>query len=266
MILEIDAGNSRIKWRVIDHHQVSVIASNATNTQALAEAEAGFTMLDKVFSSLSSNPANTLTRARVSSVRGGGFDAMLSDWLREKWHLEAEFAGVERHCGGVTNSYADITTMGVDRWLVMLAAYKRAQGACCILDCGSAATYDWLDAEGFHQGGYIVPGLYLMQESLSRKTPALKISFEQWTSPVPGRSTQAAITSGLVAMLTGFADRCYLESKTREGEEAKEIPNRENNPQWFLTGGDAELLSKHLRWPHLVEKDLVLEGLAIALP
>ncbi len=266
MILEIDAGNSRIKWRVIDAHQQAVIAGNATNTRLLAEADAGFPMLDKVFSSLRSQPGNSLTRARVSSVRGAGFQDMLSDWLREKWHLEAEFAVVEDCCGGVTNSYTDITSMGVDRWLAMLAAYKRAQEACCILDCGSAATFDWLDADGLHQGGYIVPGLYLMQESLARKTPALKISFEQWTSPVPGNSTQAAITSGIVAMLTGFADRCYLESKTGADEKAGKIPDKENNPQWFLTGGDAELLSKHLRWPHVVEKDLVLEGLAIALP
>lgn len=70
MILEIDAGNSRIKWRVIDAHQQAVIAGNATNTRVLAEADAGFPMLDKVFSSLRSQLGNNLTRARVSSVRG----------------------------------------------------------------------------------------------------------------------------------------------------------------------------------------------------
>ncbi len=266
MILEIDAGNSRIKWRVIDDHQDPVIAGISSDTLAFAETDAGFEMLDKVFSSLSSKSEDPLTRARVSSVRGAVFDAMLSDWLLEKWQLEAEFAVVERHCGGVTNSYTDITTMGVDRWLAMLAAYKKTQGACCILDCGSAATYDWLDAEGIHQGGYIVPGLYLMQESLAKKTPALKISFEQWTPPVPGKSTREAITSGIVAMLTGFAERCYLESKNSKGEEAGEITDGKNNPRWFLTGGDADLLSEFLYWPHLVEKELVLEGLAIALP
>ncbi len=266
MILEVDAGNSRIKWRLIDDHHETVIADTALNSPVSTEVNADFSALDKVFSALGSQPGNEVTRARISSVRGGGFDAMLSSWLRHKWHLEAEFALVESHCGGVTNSYTDITTMGVDRWLAMLAAYKTTQGACCILDCGSAATCDWLDAEGIHQGGFIVPGLYLMQESLAQKTPALKISFEQWTSPMPGKSTQAAITSGIVAMLAGFADRCYRESSNAEGDSDMDDSAAENTPQWFLTGGDAEFLSKHLSWPHLIEKNLVLDGLAIALP
>ncbi len=264
MILEVDAGNSRIKWRVIDAHQETVIADTVLNSPALPAVEAGSSALDKVFSALGSQFGDELTRARVSSVRGAGFDTALSSWLRDKWHLEAEFALVESHCGGVTNSYTDISTMGVDRWLAMLAAYKIARGACGILDCGSAATCDLLDAEGIHQGGFIVPGLYLMQESLAQKTPALKISFEQWTSPLPGKSTQAAITGGIVAMLTGFADRCYREFG--KGDTDKDDSAETNNPQWFLTGGDAELLSKHLSWPHRVEKNLVLDGLSIALP
>ena len=266
MILEVDAGNSRIKWRLIDGHQETVIADTALNGPASTVADADFSALDKVFFALGSRPDNELTRARVSSVRGAAFNAMLASWLRDKWQLEAEFALVESHCGGVTNSYTDITAMGVDRWLAMLAAYKTTQGACCILDCGSAATCDWLDAEGIHQGGFIVPGLYLMQESLAQKTPALKISFEQWTSPLPGKSTQAAITSGIVAMLTGFADHCYRESSNAKSASDKDDSAAKNTPQWFLTGGDAEFLSKHLSWPHLIEKNLVLDGLAIALP
>ena len=41
------------------------------------------------------------------------------------------------------SSYAEPERMGVDRWLVMLAAHARNEGALCVIDAGTAVTVDW---------------------------------------------------------------------------------------------------------------------------
>ena len=246
MILEIDAGNSRIKWRIVDEKQLDVVAG--VNSYLEEEGLAKFISdLDRLMPEV--------TRIKISSVRSDKFNKELSDLFFDNWQLNPAFANVGKYCGGVTSSYTEVSTMGVDRWLAMLAAYKRSASSCCILDCGSAITFDWIDAEGLHQGGYIVPGFHLLQESLAQKTPILDINIEAWSSLVAGCNSQEAISNGILTMVTGFAEFCY-----------KQVGTEGNQVSWFLTGGDAELISEHLSWSHQMEKDLVLDGLAIALP
>ena len=245
MILELDAGNARIKWRIITPGDDRKVIT--------AGAAPG---LDGLYAQLASQSMGEVQRLRVSSVRGSEFAAQLTASARNDWQLEAEFAATGRNAAGVTNSYADVGAMGVDRWLAMLAAFDRARSACCVLDCGSATTFDWIDTGGVHRGGYIVPGLDLMRQSLAGKTRALDIPLRDWGDPVPGNSTAEAITGGLLAMVCGFAGYCRQVVLEGGGQEAT----------WFLTGGDAATVSRHLSWPHVLAGDLVLDGLSLALP
>lgn len=250
MILEIDAGNTRIKWRFITPGDSPEQLSSG-NLLAVSDAGA---LMDGLAGRLGGGDMEHVSRVRVSSVRGSEFGQRLAALLRGSWRLEPEFATVEKQRCGVTNAYDNVASMGVDRWLAMLAAYDRAGGACCILDCGSAMTFDWLDSSGRHRGGYIVPGIELMLESLVRKSPALTVSPAAGV-PEPGNSTASAIGNGLLAMALGFAEHCH--QATAGGNERL---------HWFLTGGDAGKLSPHLSWPHTIAGDLVLDGLALALP
>lgn len=250
MILEIDVGNSRVKWRLVatgDNREVR----EAGQFLALATGETLVTELDRRFRQ---QAAYEVTRVRVANVRGDDVARKLADLLQDIWRVTPEFATVSAQCAGVTNAYAQVDTMGVDRWLAMLAAYERTRDTCCVLDCGSAMTFDWMDRDGRHQGGYIVPGLYVMLEGLTRKSAALAVE-PQRGLPEPGTSTASAIGNGLLAMVIGFANQCH------------DMVGLRNEPaHWFLTGGDASLLSAHLSWPHEVAVDLVLDGLALALP
>jgi type III pantothenate kinase len=243
MILELDAGNSRIKWRIL-HEGESRAAGAAATLQELAAQWHGQRMTE-------------VSRLRVSSVRGREFADELEAMVMHSWQLLPEFAVVSRQAAGVTNTYEDPIALGVDRWLAMLAAFHRTGSACCILDCGSAITYDWLNARGEHQGGYIVPGMQLMRQSMAKKTRALEIAFEDWGEPVPGKSTRAAIGNGILAMVCGFAEHCRQgTSRAAGGADAR----------WFLTGGDAEVVGRHLGHEHVIVADLVLDGLALVLP
>ena len=127
----------------------------------------------------------------------------------------------------------------------------------------------------------------IMTQALSPMLPSQLLApkyLQGWISMDPGLNTQEAISNGIATMVTGFAERCYkqfLEKNIKgiyqqemqgmqaieniEGK-AQQVDSNEVEVNCLLTGGDAMLASKNLAWPHRVEKDLVLEGLSIALP
>lgn len=247
MILDLDAGNSRIKWRMSSstghvEQGTFVVAQPASAASALVE---------QLLLEVTVAPQ----RIRVSSVRGEAFTTQFSSAASRQWRVEPEFATVTHEAAGVRNAYENPASMGVDRWLALLAAFHQAGGSCCVLDCGSAMTFDWADDAGRHRGGYIVPGLTLMGQSLAGKTPALAVPLSPWGETAPGTSTATAIGNGILLMAAGFAARCR-----------EQVLPESPDCRWFLTGGDAQVLSAQLSWTHELSANLVLDGLALALP
>ncbi len=241
MILEMDAGNSRIKWRFRAGNGVVWQRGAAAGLEELA------TQLPQL-----SPPG----RVRVASVRDREFTRGLEQLLAERWQIRPEFAQVTASCAGVSNGYHQPTALGVDRWLAIVAAFNRWQRTCCVVDCGSAVTVDWVDDRGRHQGGYIVPGLRLMQDSLHRRTELRFADREPVAAAEPGRTTEEAVTHGVVAMMTTWLGKLA----------ERQMPDA---PVLLLTGGDAGRLEPHLRgqgggWA--VVPELVLDGLALAVP
>lgn len=248
MILELDAGNSRIKWRLVDTAGGSRQTMAADAVFALNKMDSVVSVLEKQFDSL---PMDKVTRVLAANVRGELFSKSLAAFFRQNWQLKTEFARVEKSCGGVTHAYME-ETLGVDRWLAMLAAWREAGAACCVVDCGSTLTIDLIDNEGRHQGGYIVPGLHMMRDSLSGRSRALFIeSVPDWDGIDPGTTTRQAIEHGILAALTGLLRQIYHNAGSHCG--------------WILTGGDAALLSPFIPGEHRVIPELVLDGLAISM-
>jgi type III pantothenate kinase len=250
-ILELDAGNSRIKWRII-----STATGRHIQAHGVASVQAPATAVTGLAEQLSTQEMAEVDRIKIASVRGVVFAQEFTELAQDTWRLQPEFARVEMKAAGVSNAYTDVSTMGVDRWLAILAAYDKSTSACCVLDCGSATTFDWVDDSGRHRGGYIVPGLHLMRQSLAEKARALDIPLQDWNDPVPGTNTAAAIGNGILAMTCGFAEHCRDIVMANGGPEAS----------WYLTGGDAEIVGSHLTWKHELARDLVMDGLALALP
>jgi len=230
MILELDVGNSRIKWRLLAADDLS----GFDELQQVPELEV------------------TISMARMCSVRGGDINKELKDWVRSKHGLDLLQAAVIQSCGGVTNQYADVSRLGIDRWLAMLAAYRRAGGACMIIDSGTAFTIDVLDAQGLHLGGYIIPGLKLMRSSLESSTSIrLSDNYSAYSQSL-GHSTDEAVFNGTVAVLLATI------KKLRESVGAVEI---------YFAGGDAALLYGLAGLDRSeVVTSLVLDGLDIACP
>lgn len=241
MILELDVGNSRIKWRLLAGDDLAVVKAGHVP---------GFDELQRV-----TELDAAITLARMCSVRGGDVNRRLEDWIRAKYSVALVQASVTQSCGGVTNQYADVSRLGIDRWLAMLAAYRRAGGACMVIDSGTALTIDVVDAQGLHLGGHIIPGLRLMRGSLESNT-AIRLSdnYSAYSQSL-GHSTDEAVFNGTVTALLATIKQ-QSESLARVGD-----------VEIYFAGGDAELLHglAGLDRSEIVTS-LVFDGLDVACP
>ncbi|MEO0436009.1 MAG: type III pantothenate kinase [Pseudomonadota bacterium] len=232
-LLLIDAGNSSVKWATVSQDRPTRIGS-----QPFGELLARLSELDEFDLML------------CSSVLSEDANASLEFHAR-RLGANCWFAQTDKQLGGLSNSYADSSAMGVDRWLAMLGAWHRFRSSLCVIDAGTALTIDFVDEQGCHQGGYIVPGAYLMRQSLFANTDRVRSAVEQVTSLDPGTSTADAVGRGVLLAQVG-AIRCALEQTELA------------NVRVCTTGGNSEQLAgfAHLDQCHI--ENLVLEGLIVA--
>ena len=247
MILELDCGNSFIKWRVLELGCVAVRAEGVVSSDVA------------LIDSLIALPGLLLTRCRLVSVRALEETDKLVEALVRAFGVVVSCAASAREVGGVRNGYEDFERLGLDRWLAMLGGYKLASGACLVLDFGTAATADFIAVNGEHLGGFICPGMPLMRNQL--RTHTRKIRYDDAAAEralerlSPGHTTVEAVERGCTLMLRGFVLTQLELARTYWGDDFTV----------FLTGGDAELVSDAVRQARLVP-DLVFVGLAMACP
>jgi type III pantothenate kinase len=242
MILELDAGNTRIKWRVLEADSTVASEQGYVGTEAeLADLELA---------------AASLSAIRMSSVRSEEAIQLVSKWAVRTFNLSLQLAKVSRSCAGVTNQYKDVSRLGIDRWLAMVAAHNRCGGPCVIVDSGTALTVDVVNSDGVHDGGYIIPGIELMARTLETNT-SIKLDSNR-ASPIPelGHSTDAAVRGGSLASLLALIEK-VVSTAIKESPESK----------LYLSGGDAELIQQHIvNIDAEIVATLVLDGLAFACP
>ncbi|MCI0914405.1 pantothenate kinase [Pseudomonas putida] len=247
MILELDCGNSFIKWRVIHAVDATIVGGGIVDSDQALVAQVG------ALTSL------RLSGCRIVSVRSEEETAALCALINQAFSVVPRVAEPAREMAGVRNGYEDFQRLGMDRWLAALGAFHLAKGACLVIDLGTAAKADFIGADGEHLGGYICPGMPLMRSQLRTHTRRIRYddaSAERaLTSLAPGRSTVEAVERGCVLMLQGFA-RTQLEQARSLWGEAFTV---------FLTGGDAPLVREAAPQARVVP-DLVFVGLAMACP
>jgi len=247
MILELDCGNSLIKWRVLTGSADSAAVGGVVDSdEALLRALRG---LEKL----------ALIGCRLVSVRSDGETAALVARLEQEFLVPVLCAQPAEVLGGVRNGYEDYARLGLDRWLAVVGAYRLAGGACVVLDLGTAVTSDFVTGDGEHLGGYICPGLPLMRNQLRTHTRRIRyddVEAERASHSLkPGRSTVEAVERGCALMLRGFALTQVEMARERWGSDFTV----------YLTGGDADLVREALPQARLVS-DLVFVGLALACP
>jgi len=232
-ILDFDLGNSRLKYRCGSQR-----GAVSYPQQPLPELL-------------------SVSRVRVSSVRNAEADQEFAAAVRERYGCECEFASTTSELAGVSNGYQTPDALGVDRWLAAVAGYHHASGAVLVADLGTAATLDYVSAQGVHLGGFIVPGLELMSRALLRDTAAIELDGEvTGLDLAPGRSTDQAVQRGCLLALVRLLDAENERFRGAHGDKSRLL----------LCGGSAQRVAAALQTQNEVVSDLVLDGLALALP
>jgi len=252
MILEIDAGNTRAKWRLryTSTQGLSGVLLEYGAVDIMCDAEKAAHLL---YESIAALPWEGVEKIWVSNVRGHDFEEALAVKLLATSGLSAEFPKSVKSCAGVTNGYDEPSQLGIDRWLAILAAYNAVKQQCCVVDCGTTITLDLVTSFGLHLGGYIVPGVDLMKSSLLMRSVVLQSDIQSDISTAPGRNTANAINNGISAMITGLIERVLAEERLSEHSTAL-----------LFTGGNGQVVKSSLALPSIFHPALVLDGLKFA--
>lgn len=237
MILLLDAGNSRIKWRL--QADGNIRREGAVATPACPDLERQWSGIQ-------------VDWACVSSVAGPEVDGVLRQALRNVLKNGSGYWLTPTARGhGLTNEYAPPESLGPDRFAALVAASRLGRAHRVVVNVGTALTADMLTAEGRFLGGAIAPGPRLMGESLSAGTARVHV-------PDPGgprgwpRDTSSAVGQGVAWALWGV-----VEGMSRRLEHA--VGHR---PEILLSGGGRDMLRPLLPRDVTVVDELVLEGLA----
>ncbi len=144
--------------------------------------------------------------------------------------------------------------VGADRLVNAVAAYERVQGACVIVDFGTAITYDVVSPAGEYLGGIITPGAEISIDALYDRAAKLpKVELSRPRSLI-GKSTVDAMRSGIVYGFASQVDGIVRRLRDELGLDTTVI----------ATGGLAPLLVPFVRESiHEVDDLLTLCGLKL---
>ena len=147
--------------------------------------------------------------------------------------------------------------LGIDRWLGALAVAKRTTNNAILIDAGSAVTIDFIRNDAprpIFEGGLILPGLHLFNQSLVEKSADISLKNKVMTAQI--NNTDMALMHGFLMSVSGAIEK-FLNFYQLDIE----------NTDFFISGGDAELIfnSTHLghksnfKWV----ENIVIDGLKI---
>ena len=235
MILDIDIGNSYTKWRLTDG--AVVYRSGSQTTQSISDG-------------LELPPGVPILRVRLSSVVSDSLQGDLVAQMKSQFNAEVAVAKVSSSAAGVTCGYDDPSSLGIDRWLGMMASYSRYKASVLVVDAGSAMTLDLVTAEGRHIGGYILPGLTLMRDALWGGTDRVKVDADATSGGIdPAQDTAAAVNQGSLLASIAVIEKLLVQYQSN----------------LVVTGGDAKQLLPYLKGKVDYQPNLVLDGLALGV-
>ncbi|MBL4763295.1 MAG: type III pantothenate kinase [Gammaproteobacteria bacterium] len=236
MLLLIDLGNSRFKWRCDDAHG-SFMHKDADLAALLKDTFAALPAPEKI---------------ALSNVAGDQLEKTVIDWCGLHWpKAKLVLAKLQNPVPALASNYSS-HSLGVDRWLAMLAvASKNNNRPFIVIDCGSAVTIDAVNGASVHLGGVIIPGLNMLHSSLVTGAVAIQQAMTLVTN-VMAMTTADAVSAGCINTLAAGIDAVVNKMQAELGKSAVNC---------YLTGGDADRIRPMLVTDVFLESELVLEGL-----
>lgn len=241
MILTVDIGNSRIKWALWQAERI------VARGVAVHDGDKG--SLGKLLSTVEKP-----SRVFAVCVAGEEMRQALSEWIRQHWQLNVEYLKTQKQYKGVVNAYQKPEQHGADRWAAVVAAHQSFPGyPLCVISAGTAITFDLINKNGRHLGGYILPSYATMHTALLADTMNVASAFNALPAEdnIPD-NTDDAVNQGLHKLLqAGIRELCQF-SQANLGE----------SMQIVITGGSAKMIMDYPGLPLMHHKpDLIMQGL-----
>lgn len=233
MILLVDVGNTRLKWRCYDPDSAHFVSGTMVNEEVGSQ---------KIQDDLLSLPVDVVYFSSVGRA---------DIYIKIKHELDLE--GKEIYCVEVQKEmlglhfvYERIERLGVDRAMAMLGAFDKK--GVLIVDAGSAITADYVSDDGVHLGGFILPGLAMTQSLLYGKTAKVGVKASLGNDKM-GVDTESCVNNGFTVLIKSLM------------QGLQERANELGIYRCVLTGGDAHLFESIGCMGFKVEENLVLDGL-----
>ncbi len=154
---------------------------------------------------------------------------------------------------GIRILYEDPRQVGADRVADAVAVIKLYGGPACVIDFGTATTFNAVTAEGDYLGGAITAGINLAAEALYTRAAKLPRMDLQRPPSVIGRNTVHAMQSGLLFGYVSMVEGMVARFRSELGSDMKVI----------ATGGLAEVVASETEVVDIISPWLTLDGLRI---
>ena len=154
---------------------------------------------------------------------------------------------------GIRIRYEDPRAVGADRVADAVATLKLYGGPACIVDFGTATTFNALTREGDYLGGAITAGINLAADALFTHTAKLQRIDLQRPPSVIGRNTVHAMQSGLLFGYVSMAEGMVARFRAELGDDMKVV----------ATGGLASVVAQETKVIDVLAPWLTLDGLRI---
>jgi type III pantothenate kinase len=235
MYLLIDIGNTRIKWQ---HRNYETILNSGS-------------MMVEDFMDIDLSDLQSVKKVLISNVS----HAVVLDKIKDSVAIFdcpiIEAKSQSNHV--LINDYTDTLTLGVDRWLTALGAWKKHQKPLLVINAGTAITIDLIDLDSqekpHFKGGMILPGVAISLAILNDSTNLIDV--EIGTTKYPSLNTTDAVATGIFTSIQGAVNLV-----------CKNLPS---TLPILLTGGDAVLIYEQSddEWKSRIklEDDLIYQGL-----
>ena len=259
LYLFFDVGNTRLKWAAVestqnpsDQQKKLWAYSGSIGIKSLQSRENRNELADYISKTLPKPTAIVFCCVAGQEIVDN-LKSLFPQWHDLEWQ---QFKG-DSDFTGMRSLYQDPGKLGADRWAAMIGARILSTKNTLVVNAGTATTIDLLGSNGVHYGGWILPGLELMQTSLANNTAQLELPKESDHRGF-GTSTNDAIIGGCNAAQIGAIFNGIQQAK------ALNIPVE----KIWLDGGNAKVLTDEIQALNLpinhgieMTQGLILRGL-----
>ncbi len=248
MLLCIDLGNTNITFGLYDGDDLHCHWRIKTDHHKMPD-EYGLLLLH-LLAHAGHRPqdANGICMCSVVPPLTGIFEQMCTAYFEQEPLIVD--AGVKT---GVKIRYDNPREVGADRVVDAAAVYRLYGGPACVVDFGTATTFDAISREGDYLGGAIAPGIGIAAEALFSKAAKLpRIDLVRPPRAI-GSNTVHSMQSGLLFGYVGLVEGMVARFRAELGDDMRVIG----------TGGLAETIARETDVIQAVDPWLTLKGLRI---